>query len=115
MIDYDKFSEFLESFESNPFRLHEDKAFKKQLIENLIKYTYDHMSLLTAVLLLKKKFTIEEVVNNYYASVDAFGYDVFWLSGSYIDSTKYQWGIIIVRLVALYGLSAFRFIYCIQL
>ena len=77
MIDYDKFNEFLEAFESNPFRVHEDKAFRKQLIENLIKYTYDHMSLLTAVLLLKKKFTIEEVIHNYYSSVDAFGYDVF--------------------------------------
>jgi hypothetical protein len=30
-------------------------------------------------MLLKKKFTIEEVINNYYANVDAFGYDVFWL------------------------------------
>ena len=77
MLDSNKFSEFLESFESNPFRLHEDKAFKKQLIENLIKYTYDHMILLTAVLLLKKKFTIEEVINNYYTNVDVFDYDVF--------------------------------------
>ena len=77
MLDSNKLSEFLESFESNPFRLHEDKAFKKQLIENLIKYTYDHMSLLTAVLLLKKKFTIEEVINNYYTNVDVFDYDVF--------------------------------------
>ena len=42
----DKFDEFLESFESNPFRLHEDKAFRKQPIENLIKYTRDHMSLI---------------------------------------------------------------------
>jgi hypothetical protein len=77
MISMEQFEEFLESFESNPFRLHEDKAFKKQLIENLIKYTYDHMSLLTAVLLLKKKFTIEEVINNYYTNVDVFDYDVF--------------------------------------
>ena len=77
MIDNEKFNEFLAAFESNPFRDHEDKAFRKQLIENLIKYSYDHMSLLTATLLLKKKFTIEEVINNYYANVDAFGYDVF--------------------------------------
>ena len=73
----DKFNEFLEAFTSNPFRHHEDKAFRKELIENLIKYCFDHMSLLTATLLLKKKFTIEEVINNYYANVDAFGYDVF--------------------------------------
>ena len=73
----DKFNEFLEAFTSNPFRHHEDKAFRKELIENLIKYCYDHMSLLTATLLLKKKFTIDEVIQNYYSTVDAFGYDMF--------------------------------------
>ena len=35
------------------------------------------MNLLTAALLLKKKFTIEEVISNYYANVDVFGYDMF--------------------------------------
>ena len=73
----ERFYEFLEAFNSNPFRHHEDKAFRKELIENLIKYCSDHMSLLTATLLLKKKFTIEEVISNYYANVDVFGYDVF--------------------------------------
>ena len=73
----DKFNEFLEAFTSNPFRHHEDKAFRKELIENLTRYCFDHMSLLTAAMLLKKKFTIEEVINNYYVNVDAFGYDVF--------------------------------------
>ena len=77
MIPSDRFNEFLEAFNSNPFRHHEDKAFRKELIENLIKYAYDHMSLLTATLLLKKKFTIEEVISNYYANVDVFGYDMF--------------------------------------
>ena len=77
MIYGDKFNEFLESFTSNPFKLHEDKAFRKELIENLIKYSFDHMSLLTAALLLKKKFTIDEVIQNYYSNVDAFGYDMF--------------------------------------
>ena len=77
MIDNESFNKFLEAFESNPFRHHEDKAFRKQLIENLIKYSFDHMGLLTAAMLIKKKFTIEEVINNYYANVDAFGYDVF--------------------------------------
>ena len=77
MIALDRFEEFLEAFDSNPFKVNEDKAFRKQLIENIIKYTYDHMSLLTAVLLLKKKFTIEEVINNYYTNVDVFDYDVF--------------------------------------
>ena len=74
MIYGDKFNEFLESFTSNPFKLHEDKAFRKELIENLIKYSFDHMSLLTAALLLKKKFTIDEAIQNYYSTVDAFGY-----------------------------------------
>ena len=77
MIYGDKFNEFLESFTSNPFKLHEDKAFRKELIENLIKYSFDHMSLLTAALLLKKKFTIDEAIQNYYSTVDAFGYDMF--------------------------------------
>ena len=48
MIAVDKFEEFLESFDSNPFKLNEDKAFKKQLIENIVKYAHDHMSLITA-------------------------------------------------------------------
>ena len=78
MIYEDKFNEFLAAFTSNPFRRHEDKAFRKELIENLIKYCYDHMSLLTATLLLKKKFTIDEVINNYYSSVDVFGDDMFY-------------------------------------
>ena len=77
MIYNDKFNEFLEAFNSNPFRHHEDKAFRKDLIENFTKYCFDHMSLLTATLLLKKKFTIEEVINNYYSNVDVFGYDMF--------------------------------------
>ena len=77
LIYGDKFIEFMESFTSNPFKQHEDKTFRKEFIENLIKYSYDHMSLLTASLLLKKKFTIDEVIQNYYSTVDAFGYDMF--------------------------------------
>ena len=77
MIYGDKFNEFLAAFNSNPFRHHEDKTFRKELIENLVKFSYDHMSLLTAALLLKKKFTIDEVIQNYYSTVDAFGYDMF--------------------------------------
>ena len=72
MIAVDKFEEFLESFDSNPFKLNEDKAFKKQLIENIVKYAHDHMSLITAAVLIKKKFTIEELAHNYYSSVDLF-------------------------------------------
>ena len=31
------------------------------------------MSLLTAAILIKKKFTVDEIVQNYYANVDGFG------------------------------------------
>ena len=72
MISMDQFEEFLESFESNPFKINEDKKFRKQLIDNIIKYAYDHMSLITAAVLIKKKFTIEEIIENYYTNVDVF-------------------------------------------
>ena len=68
----DQFEEFLGSFESNPFKVNEDKKFRKQLIDNVIKYANDYMSLITAAVLIKKKFTIEELTQNYYASVDLF-------------------------------------------
>ena len=72
MITVDKFEEFLEAFDINPFKANEDKAFRKQLIDNIIKYAFDHMSLITAAVLIKKKFTIEELTQNYYSSVDLF-------------------------------------------
>ena len=72
MMAVDQFEEFLEAFDSNPFKANEDKGFRKQLIENIIKYAHDHMSLITATLLIKKKFTIEELAQNYYSSVDLF-------------------------------------------
>ena len=71
-IEIDKFVEFLESFKSNPFRKHEDKTSRKELIENLLTYTTDPMSLLTAAMLIKRKFTINEVVNNFYSSFDFY-------------------------------------------
>jgi hypothetical protein len=72
MITPDKFEEFLADFEDNPFRVNEDKKFRKQLIDNIIKYSTDYMSLITAAVLIKKKFTIEELTQNYYSSVDVF-------------------------------------------
>jgi hypothetical protein len=71
-ITLDKFEEFLEAFESNPFKVNKDIKFRKQLIDNVIKYSFDHMSLLTAAVLIKKKFTIEEITQNYYSSIDVF-------------------------------------------
>ena len=72
MIHVDQFEEFLEAFDNNPFKINDDKKFRKQLIDNIIKYAFDHMSLITAAILIKKKFTIEELTRNYYASVDVF-------------------------------------------
>lgn len=72
MIAVEKFEEFLGAFESNPFKINENKAFRKQLIDNIIMYAHDHMSLLTAAVLIKKKFTIDEISQNYYSSVDVF-------------------------------------------
>ena len=72
MIHVDQFEEFLEAFDSNPFKINDDKKFRKQLIDNVIKYAFDHMSLITAAILIKKKFTIEELTRNYYSSVDLF-------------------------------------------
>ena len=72
MISVDKFEEFLEAFDSNPFKINDDKNFKKQLIDSVIYYAFDHMSLITAAVLIKKKFTMEELAQNYYSSVDVF-------------------------------------------
>ena len=67
-----QFEEFLGSFDNNPFKVNEDKKFRKQLIDNIIKYSTDYMSLITAAVLIKKKFNMEELTRNYYASVDVF-------------------------------------------
>ena len=72
IIPADKFIQFLGSFKSNPFIIHEDKTSRKELIENLLTYTTDPMSLLTAAMLIKRKFTINEVVNNFYSSFDFY-------------------------------------------
>ena len=76
LITDDNFNKFLETFEKNPFKQNNDKAFKKQLADGLIEYTLDHMSLLTAVVLIKRKFSIDEIIRNYYANVDYF--DGYW-------------------------------------
>ena len=73
MITPDNFEEFLEVFDSNPFKVNEDKKFRRQLIDAVIKYSHDLTSLITAAVLIKRKFTIEELAENYYASVDLFG------------------------------------------
>ena len=74
MITTEAFEEFLGAFDSNPFKAQNNKPFKKELIENILKYAYDHMSLITAAVLIKKKFTIDEVINNYYSNIDVFGH-----------------------------------------
>ena len=72
MMSTEQFEEFLEAFDSNPFKINEDKAFRKQLIKNILEYAHDHMSLITAAVLIKKKFTIDELTENYYSSVNFF-------------------------------------------
>ena len=72
MMYLDQFEEFLSSFDSNPFKVNEDKKFRKQLIDAVIKYSYDHMSLITAAVLIKKKFNMDELTRNYYTNVDLF-------------------------------------------
>ena len=76
LITDDNFNKFLETFEKNPFKQNNDKAFKKQLTDGLLEYTHDHMSLLTAVVLIKRKFSIDEIIRNYYSNVDYF--DGYW-------------------------------------
>ena len=73
MITQENFEEFLDIFDLNPFKVNEYKKFKKQLIDAVIKYSHDLTSLITAAVLIKRKFTIEEIADNYYASVDLFG------------------------------------------
>lgn len=74
-IALERFEDFLAAFDENPFKINEDKTFRKQLIKNVLEYSHDHMSLITAAVLIKKKFTIEELTQNYYASVDLFAGD----------------------------------------
>lgn len=72
VITLDEFEEFLAAFDSNPFKINNDKTFRKQLIENIIKYSRDPMSLITIAVLIKKKFTINELTQYYYSSIDLF-------------------------------------------
>lgn len=77
LTSFENFNRFLVSFDKNPFRLCEDKEFRKQMIDNIIAYTDDHMSLITAIVLIKRKFTVNEIIDNYYANINAFDNDLF--------------------------------------
>ena len=77
LTSFDNFNKFLVSFDKNPFRNCDDKDFKKQMIDNLIAYTHDHMSLITAIVLLKRKFTVDEIIDNYYSNINVFENDLF--------------------------------------
>ena len=69
MITNERFEEFLEAFDCNPFKINDNQKFRKELIQNILKYAHDHMSLITAAVLIKKKFTLEELIQNYYAKL----------------------------------------------
>ena len=71
-ISPESFELFLGAFDKNPFKETDDKTFKKQLIDSILQYASDHMSLLTAAMLIKKKFTTDEIIRNYYSNVDVF-------------------------------------------
>ena len=77
MITNEKFEEFLTAFDSNPFKINDNQKFRKELIQNILKYAHDHMSLITVAVLIKKKFTLEELIQNYYASVNLFENDCY--------------------------------------
>ena len=64
MITNEKFEEFLEAFDSNPFKINDTQKFRKELIQNILKYAHDRMSLIAAAVLIKKKFTLEELIQN---------------------------------------------------
>ena len=44
---------------------------------NLIAYTDDPMSLITAIVLIKRKFTVDEIIDNYYYNVNVFDNNLF--------------------------------------
>ena len=77
MMYLDQFEEFLGSFDNNPFKVNEDKKFRKQLIDAVIKYSTDYMSLITAVELIKCKFSVQEIINHYYSTMNVFDNDLF--------------------------------------
>ena len=54
-----------------------DKCIIDYNIDNLIAYTDDHMSLITAIVLLKRKFTVNEIIDNYYSNINVFENDLF--------------------------------------
>ncbi len=77
LTTFDKFIGFLYAFEINPFRPSESLAYREQMIENLVLYTDDYESLLTAARLIKKDLSVHEVEDNYYAAINAFANDLF--------------------------------------
>lgn len=74
---FEKFNKFLEAFDKNPFKINDDKTFKKQLAESLAACTTDYMSLITAVELIKCKFSLPEIIEHYYSSMNVFDNDLF--------------------------------------
>ena len=101
MIDNETFEEFLKAFTSNPFRPPENEKLRKELIDNMVNYSRDHMNLLTVALLLKRKFTIDELVQNYYSNVDAFGFS----PNAHIISIKTKFAKVIPKISAILAFS----------
>ena len=72
ITSFENFNKFLVPFDKKPFRRNDDKEFRKQMTDNLIVYTDDHMSLITTTVLLKRKFTVDEIIDTYYANINVF-------------------------------------------
>ena len=77
LTTFEKFYEFMESLEKNPLRVNDDKNYKKQFAENIIAYTDDHFNLITAIMLIKKKFTVDEIIENFYSNVNVYDNNLF--------------------------------------
>ncbi len=58
------FCAFLEAFDRNPFRAYNDTKYRTEMIDNLIRYTADFDSLITAAQLLKCDYSVDEVIAN---------------------------------------------------
>ena len=47
------------------------------MTDNRIAYTDDPMSLITAIVIIKRKFTVDEIIDNYYSNVNVFDNNLF--------------------------------------
>ncbi len=73
----EKFEACLEAFDRNPFRAYNDTKYRTEIINNLLEYTIDYDSLIVAAHLLKNDYSVDELIDNYYAGISAFDSNLF--------------------------------------